>query len=112
MVPLVTHREKAAKLAEQLHQVRRELQECQQTSEELDAIEERYWHDYNEYQMQLRNHVDERDGLLNKIDRASQRLHILRNTNVYNDAFKIWWELGHAPQTSIGKQCRFSAAYP
>ena len=28
--------------------------------------------------------------LLLQIDRASQRLNLLRNTNVYNDAFKIW----------------------
>lgn len=47
-------------------------------------------HDYNDYHLQLRVHVDERDSLLNKIDRATQRLHMLRNTNVYNDAFKIW----------------------
>jgi hypothetical protein len=47
-------------------------------------------HDYNDYQLLLRVHVDERDGLLNKIDRTSQRLHLLRNTNVFNDAFKIW----------------------
>ena len=36
-------REKAAKLAEQLDQVRQELRACQDTSEELDALEERYW---------------------------------------------------------------------
>eukprot|EP00798_Chlamydomonas_sp_ICE-L_P021839 gene21837-28869_t len=58
--------------------------------ESIDAVEERYWHDYNDYQLQLAHHIEERDGLLNKIDRASQRLQLLKNTNVYNDAFKIW----------------------
>ena len=47
-------------------------------------------HDYNDYQLQLKQHIEERDALLNKIDRTSQRLQLLKNTNVYNDAFKIW----------------------
>ncbi len=41
-------------------------------------------------QLQLRCHVEERDSLLCKIERASQRLHLLRGANVFNDAFKIW----------------------
>lgn len=47
-------------------------------------------HDQNEYSAALRAHVDERDALLARTDRARQRLALLRNTNVFNDAFKIW----------------------
>ena len=34
---------------------------------ELGALEERYWHDFNDFQIQLRAHVDERDVLLRKV---------------------------------------------
>jgi hypothetical protein len=37
---------------------------------ELDALEERYFHDFNDFKAQLRAHVGERDALLSKIDRA------------------------------------------
>ncbi|GAX74262.1 hypothetical protein CEUSTIGMA_g1711.t1 [Chlamydomonas eustigma] len=83
-------KQRAAELTAQLEQVQKELQACQAAEAELDALEERYWHDYNAYQLQLSFHVEEKDALLTKIDRATQRLHVLKNTNVYNDAFKIW----------------------
>ena len=56
----------------------------------MTCLHARRRHDYNDYQLQLQAHIEERDGLLNRIDRTSQRLQLLRNTNVYNDAFKIW----------------------
>ena len=34
---------------------------------ELGELEERYWHDFNDFQIQLRAHVDERDVLLRKV---------------------------------------------
>lgn len=34
---------------------------------ELGELEERYWHDFNDFQTQLRAHVDERDVLLRKV---------------------------------------------
>jgi hypothetical protein len=56
-------------------------------------------------------HVEERDALLGKIDRASQRLQLLKNINVFNDAFKIWhdgpfgtisgFRLGRTPEASV-----------
>mmetsp|Transcript_25772 Transcript_25772/g.66360 ORF Transcript_25772/g.66360 Transcript_25772/m.66360 type:complete len:455 (+) Transcript_25772:147-1511(+) len=58
---------------------------------ELDALEERYFHDFNDFKAQLRAHVGERDALLSKIDRAASELERLRCTNVYNDAFHIWY---------------------
>jgi hypothetical protein len=47
-------------------------------------------HDFNEHQLLLRQHVEERDGLVARIARAQQRRQLLSSTNVYNDAFKIW----------------------
>ncbi len=40
-------------------------------AEELGELEERYWHDFNDFQIQLRAHVDERDVLLRKVREAS-----------------------------------------
>jgi hypothetical protein len=45
---------------------------------DIDALEERLWHDVNEYQLSLQQHLSDRDGLLNKIDRASQQLLLLK----------------------------------
>jgi hypothetical protein len=45
---------------------------------DIDALEERMWHDVNEYQLSLQQHLSDRDGLLNRIDRASQQLLLLK----------------------------------
>lgn len=45
---------------------------------DIDALEERMWHDVNEYQLSLQQHISDRDALLNKIDRASQQLLLLK----------------------------------
>ena len=37
---------------------------------ELGEQEERYWHDFNDFQIQLRAHVDERDVLLRKVGKG------------------------------------------
>jgi hypothetical protein len=36
------------------------------------------WHDVNDYQLSLQQHLSDRDGLLNRIDRASQQLLLLK----------------------------------
>lgn len=54
-------------------------------------MQERYWHDVADFELLLRAHTDERGALLAKIDRAGQRLQLLKNTSVLYDAFKIWW---------------------
>ena len=33
----------------------------------LDKLEESYWHEFNDFQLQLRAHVDERDTILSKV---------------------------------------------
>ena len=57
---------RADKLEVELAHAERELSELAASSSELDSLEERYWHDFNDFQLQLRAHVDERDVLLNK----------------------------------------------
>lgn len=55
------------KLESELAQAERELSELGASSSELDGLEERYWHDYNDFQLQLRAHMDERDVLVNRV---------------------------------------------
>jgi hypothetical protein len=58
--------------------VRLQIRAQQVIASDIDALEERMWHDVNEYQLSLQQHLSDRDGLLNKIDRASQQLLLLK----------------------------------
>jgi hypothetical protein len=69
--------------------VQRELAAQQAIAADIAALEERYWHDLNEYQLSLQQHISERDGLLQRIDRAGQQLLLLKSTNVLNDTFRL-----------------------
>jgi beclin 1 len=42
-----------------------ELAALQLKAGELGAAEERYWRDFNQFQMELQEHMDERDALTN-----------------------------------------------
>ncbi|EFJ46852.1 autophagy protein, partial [Volvox carteri f. nagariensis] len=78
---------------------------------DLDSLEERYWNDVNDLELLLRAHTEERGALLAKIDRAGQRLQLLKNTSVLYDAFKIWhdgpfgtisgFRLGRTPEVPV-----------
>eukprot|EP00879_Flechtneria_rotunda_P022249 GHRR01023475.1.p1 GENE.GHRR01023475.1~~GHRR01023475.1.p1 ORF type:complete len:282 (+),score=77.32 GHRR01023475.1:350-1195(+) len=81
-----------AEAEQALAAVTKELQAQQAIAADIDALEERYWHNLNEYQLSLQQHISDRDSLLNKIDRAGQQLLLLRSTNVLNDTFRIWHE--------------------
>ena len=39
----------------------------QSASLEIDKLEENYWREFNDFQLQLRVHVDERDTTLSKV---------------------------------------------
>lgn len=83
---------RADRLEAELAHAERELSELGASSSELDSLEERYWHDFNDFQLQLRAHVDERDVLLNKMENSAAHLKRLQQTNVYHDVFRIWHE--------------------
>ncbi|GBG59887.1 hypothetical protein CBR_g66692 [Chara braunii] len=57
---------------------------------ELDELEQRFWHEYNDFKLELMAHEEERDGVLSKIEVATSQLEMLKHTNVFNDAFHIW----------------------
>lgn len=50
-----------------LKRAQHDLDDLQAQAEELAGQEEQYWHGFNEFQMQLASHVEERDALLNKV---------------------------------------------
>ena len=64
---------RADKLEAELAEAERQLSEVGASSRELDSLEERYWHDFNDLHLQLRAHVDERDVLLNKASARGAR---------------------------------------
>ena len=56
----------------------------------MDALERRYWHDFNDFQRELALFADDRDALLGRIGVAGEQREALRRTNVFNDAFHVW----------------------
>ncbi|XP_038875577.1 beclin-1-like protein isoform X1 [Benincasa hispida] len=71
-------------------EVNAELKELELKSVRFKELEERYWHEYNNFQFQLISHQEERDAILAKIEVSQAHLELLKRTNVLNDAFPIW----------------------
>lgn len=76
--------------AASLRDAEAELARLTAATEEMDAMEARFWHDYNDFRLQLLRYVDDRDALLARIAHATEQREELRKTNVFNDAFHIW----------------------
>lgn len=71
-------------------EVRRELKEVDTKAAQLDDLQQRYWHEWNDLRLQLGAHQEERDAVLAKMEVATAQLDSLKSTNVLNDAFHIW----------------------
>ncbi|KAK1418647.1 hypothetical protein QVD17_27792 [Tagetes erecta] len=76
----------------QCSQVTGELKELELKSNRFKELEERYWHEFNNFQFQLMSHQEERDAILAKIEVSQAHLELLKRTNVLNDAFPIWYD--------------------
>jgi beclin len=86
-------RRRAADSAARLTLLRAELAALERTdAARLDALAVAYWQDAQATQAALDHHVSERDALLAKTERATQRLAVLRGTSALNDACRIWHE--------------------
>lgn len=83
---------RATALEAELAALRVERQRLEEKGNELDAREAGYWNDFNDFKLSLRNHVEERDGLVVNIEQTVRQLERLRRTNVFNDAFHIWFD--------------------
>ncbi|OVA05725.1 Beclin family [Macleaya cordata] len=71
-------------------EVNAELKELELKSKRFKDMEERYWHEFNNFQFQFSNLQEERDAILAKIEVSQAHLEFLKRTNVLNDAFTIW----------------------
>lgn len=69
-----------------------ELTELELKSSRFKELEERYWHEFNNFQFQLISHQEERDAILAKTEVSQAHLELLKKTNVLNDAFPIWYD--------------------
>lgn len=67
-----------------------QLQELEQKSKNFEELEERFWHEFNDYRLQLATHQEERDAILAKIEVTQIQIEQLKQTNVLNDAFHIF----------------------
>lgn len=74
----------------QCAEVNAELKGLELKSSRFKELEERYWHEFNNFQFQLTSHQEERDAILAKIEVSQAHLELLKNTNVLNDAFPIY----------------------
>uniref|UniRef100_A0A803KZM4 Beclin-1-like protein n=1 Tax=Chenopodium quinoa TaxID=63459 RepID=A0A803KZM4_CHEQI len=79
-----------AETEKQCSKVNAELKELEMKSSRFKELEERYWHEFNNFQFQLISHQEERDAILAKIEVSQAHLDLLKRTNVLNDAFPIW----------------------
>ncbi|KAI4303414.1 hypothetical protein MLD38_039048 [Melastoma candidum] len=73
----------------QFQEVTAELKELDLKSGRFKELEERYWHEFNNFQFQLMAHQEERDAILAKIEVSQSHLELLKRTSVLNDAFPI-----------------------
>ncbi|KAK9094150.1 hypothetical protein Scep_025619 [Stephania cephalantha] len=74
----------------QCAEVNSQLKDLEVKSQRFNELEERYWHEFNNFQFQLTSHQEERDAILAKIEVSQAHLELLKRTNVLNDAFPIW----------------------
>ncbi|KAL9645675.1 hypothetical protein ABK040_003408 [Willaertia magna] len=61
---------------------------------EFQQLEYNYWKEYNNFQHELQLFNEERETIQQRIIYISKELEKLNSTNVFNDAFHIWYE-GH-----------------
>eukprot|EP00850_Spirogloea_muscicola_P001988 SM000007S20948 [mRNA] locus=s7:1144136:1146996:+ [translate_table: standard] len=90
---------------EQQAEVQAQLAGLSVKSRELDELEERYWHEFNDFKLQLASHQEERDAVFAKIEVASAQLEALKHVNVLNDVFYIWYkdDFGTISNLRLGK---------
>ncbi len=66
-------RKRASAAEAQLAAEERELTELRAAAEELSNAEQCYWHQFNDFQMRLRAHVEERDAILRRVSHHFRR---------------------------------------
>jgi len=81
---------KIAELERQLEELEAEKLDLKSQTEDLDRTERDYWRRFNHFNFELDAHLEEKAGLVSKIEGACAQLELLKRTNIYNDVFHIW----------------------
>lgn len=74
--------------------LRQEQQQLETESKELSKFERRFWEEYQDFQRELAVVNDEQLSLSQKLDVAKEQLERMKRTNVFDDAFHIYYD-GH-----------------
>ena len=72
------------------NQVKEQTTKETEKSKRLDAEEEKYFKEYNEYKRQLLEYEDAQRSVDNQLKYAKSQLDKLKKTNVFNATFHIW----------------------
>ncbi|KAG2388874.1 hypothetical protein C9374_000313 [Naegleria lovaniensis] len=71
------------------------LERSQMSKEEqFSDLQQRYWKEYNDFHNELLLYNEEREAVQQRIVHVSKEMEKLNSTNIFNDAFHIWYE-GH-----------------
>ncbi|KAH7424937.1 hypothetical protein KP509_11G032300 [Ceratopteris richardii] len=66
-----------------------QLKELEMKSKQFHELEERFWHEFNDFKLQQTTHQEEADAVKAKIEVSEAQLDMLKHTNVLNEAFYI-----------------------
>jgi hypothetical protein len=89
-----TLRQDLATLSSEETELKKKDEEWEAHMQEWRQQESRYWLEFNTFQLHYQSFEQEREATQQKIAHVSRELERLNSTNVFNDAFHIWYE-GH-----------------
>ncbi|KAG2590808.1 beclin-1-like protein [Panicum virgatum] len=73
----------------QYSEVSSEMKDLETKYKQFEELEERYWQEFNSFQLQLTSNQEERDAISAKIEVSRAHLEMLKHTNILNDVFYI-----------------------
>jgi beclin 1 len=77
-------------LETEMNVLQQTYQELNRELRDLEAQEFRFWNELNTKEMASKEYLEQIESMNIQYELAKERLELLKSTNVYNDAFKIW----------------------
>jgi beclin 1 len=88
------YKENLNKFLEERRILNLEMEVLQQESKKINEMEEKYWKIFNQYHEELTEFCENYDTIKRKIINVKENLEILKQTDIFNDTFHIWYD-GH-----------------